>query len=129
MRFESIIDAKTGKITKRFLTDEENAAIDAGIAAAIAEERSRQEMAFPRFLLALVGRGALTEDEALAWAAGAIPASILATINLLPKDSQLEVRLTSVQPVTVRRASSLMRMIATKYQLSEDDLDDLFSNA
>ncbi len=129
MRFEHIIDAVTGEVTKRTLTAEENAAIDAGIAAAIAEERSRQEMAFPRFLLALVGRGVLTDEEALGWAGGAIPASILSTINLLPKGDQLEVRLTSVQPITVRRASSLTRLIAAKHQMTEADLDTLFADA
>lgn len=126
MRHELITDAVTGEVTMRPLSDEENARLDAEEAALLDQERAAQNVSFPQLLIGLSELGFLSQEEALGWSSGVIPSSILATINLLPKDQQFQMRIMAAQPATVSRSSALMSMLATKYSMKPEALDLLF---
>lgn len=126
MRHELITNAVTGEVTMRPLSDGENARLDAEEAALLEQERAAQSLSFPQLLIGLSELGFLSQEEALGWSSGVIPSSILATINLLPKGQQFQMRIMAAQPATVSRSSALMSMLATKYGMKPEALDMLF---
>lgn len=92
----------------------------------LAEERSRMTLSFAQLIIGLVAESWITEADGEGWLQGILPASVLATINLIPADQRFAAKAKASRPSVVERTDPLVGMMAMAQGKTDAEIDAFF---
>ena len=89
-------------------------------------EREAMRLSFAQLLIGLVDRQWISEDDGTSWLSGTLPATVIATINLLPAGDRFAATAKCLRPSYVYRLDQIVLMMAKVRGVSDEDVDALF---